>query len=466
MKKRIQKMNLFSKTFLFMLSLFALIILLVHFSIYLFLPHFYLNDVKDDLNRQLEELSEVIESLDQETCEKIMENHAKKNQVNILVKGAHGQQLYQGMDFQIVFDEMDDSEFQISNLENVESVVVRSKNVVNAEHQSLQLQISRGIQPGKEAIHTTFALLPFTAALAILISIIFAWLYSKWLTLPIQKMVTVTHEMKNLNPNAYFRVDSSDEIGTLLTQLNQVYEKLWQTIDSLEKEKATIAEMERGKVDFLRSASHELKTPLTGLRLLLENMQLGVGKYKNHEVYLTEAIDKVDQLNEMVKQILASSSLQQAANDARIEWIDVEQEVRKIYEPYDLIARSKDLQVMIQIEKSFACHMDRLQFQKIISNLISNAVYYCDESGTVKIISQAGQLLIINTCTPLNEQQIKQVFEPFYRLSSSSIAYAKGSGLGLYFVKQLLDANHLTYSFEACSEGMCFKIVFDESELV
>ena len=68
--------------------------------------------------------------------------------------------------------------------------------------------------------------------------------------------------------------------------------------------------MEKSKTVFLRSASHELKTPLSGLRILLENMQYNIGKYKDRDKYLAEAVAKVDELSGMVRDILDTSKVQ------------------------------------------------------------------------------------------------------------------------------------------------------------
>ena len=68
--------------------------------------------------------------------------------------------------------------------------------------------------------------------------------------------------------------------------------------------------VEKSKTVFLRSASHELKTPLSGLRILLENMQYNIGKYKDRDKYLAEAVAKVDELSGMVRDILDTSKVQ------------------------------------------------------------------------------------------------------------------------------------------------------------
>ena len=101
-------------------------------------------------------------------------------------------------------------------------------------------------------------------------------------------------------------------------------------------------EVEKAKTVFLRSASHELKTPLAGLRILLENMQYGVGKYKDRDTYLPQAVEKVDELTEMVKNIL-DTSRQQETLPANV--VAVKKEVDTVLSNYAMQIAEKALEV-------------------------------------------------------------------------------------------------------------------------
>lgn len=458
MKNQIKNMKLFYKTFLFMLALFSAVMLVMHISIYFFLPKLYIENVRSGLDQQLEELSTVIESIDQTACENFLKNYVKRNHVNIIAEIEGEQKTFQGTALQIIPDDAIDSEFWIENVDNVESFILRSCDVINGDGVFIHLQIGASTQPGREAIRTTFALLPLTSAIALLFSVLFSWLYSKWLTRPIQNMLQVTEGMKNLEPDAYFQVGSQDEIGTLVLQLNQVYRQLWQTIDSLEKEKAYISEMERVKVDFLRSASHELKTPLAGLRILLENMQLGIGKYRDHAAYLGEAVSMVDKLAGMVKEILDSSRIQGAVEYEAKDDLCVAEEIAAVLKEYEILTKSKKLDLEMEIDGGLRLCMNRQYFQRVWSNLIDNAVRYTDPGGRIRISGHIGGLSIWNSCIPLTDEQCRLIFEPFYRPDFSRAVYSGGTGLGLYLVKVILDANGLFCSFRQKDNGMCFCI--------
>ena len=111
---------------------------------------------------------------------------------------------------------------------------------------------------------------------------------------------------------------------------------LLSTIEHLEREKDAVRDMERAKVDFLRAASHELKTPVTALNATLENMILGVGKYQDYAAYLPECKEMVEQLSGIVHEILETSRLN--ATDEPAKPIDIAELMAELCAPYQMIA--------------------------------------------------------------------------------------------------------------------------------
>lgn len=83
-----------------------------------------------------------------------------------------------------------------------------------------------------------------------------------------------------------------DEVGEVGKQINGVYEHLLKVIHELENRNEQIVKLQNQKVSFVRGASHELKTPLATLRIILENMQYNVGDYKDHPKYLEKVLIK------------------------------------------------------------------------------------------------------------------------------------------------------------------------------
>ena len=225
-------------------------------------------------------------------------------------------------------------------------------------------------------------------------------------------------------------------------------------IDNLEEKNQTMIKMEKMKVDFLRSASHELKTPLAGLRIILENMKYGIGKYKDKDKYLLESIDIVDYMTETVTEMLTLSKIQEWTSSD--EEICIDSEIRKIVSDYAILATDKEIEITIDIENR-KISMGKAAFEKVISNIIGNAVKYTDNKGKINIYTFSHQLIIENTCIPLPKEEISKVFDIFYHRHNEK----QSNGLGLYIVKTILDNYGFHYSFEPNgSKGMRFIIEF------
>lgn len=137
--------------------------------------------------------------------------------------------------------------------------------------------------------YAIFKALPISLTCSVLISLICSLLFSRAMTKPIQQISAATERMEQLDKAARCPVDSTDEIGVLADNVNSLYASLLSTIENLEEEKKKASEAEQSKIDFLRSASHELKTPVTAIHAILENMLLGIGKYKD-QGYLSASV--------------------------------------------------------------------------------------------------------------------------------------------------------------------------------
>lgn len=452
-------MKLFHKTFFYILGMFAVLIIVIHVSVYMFLPQFYLNNIKKELDLTVESLSDIITKIDSDAVYNVLQGYAQKNKLDILAEINGKSVSFQDNAIQIERFFEGDEEIQMKEVESAESVITRYRKVMSRDEKEVNLQIMMSTTPVKDAKRVTFSLLPATAALSFLLSLVFSYLYSRRITNPVMKMIEVTGNMKQLKQDAYFHIQEKDEIGLLADQINQVYEQLWDTIQRLEQEKAYIREMEKQKVDFLRAASHELKTPLATLRILLENMQYNIGKYKNHEIYLPQGIEQIDRLTQMVQEILNVSKLQ---SQTEKELLSVKTETEKVLQEYNYLLQERELSVEINIEDDFCIEMSTSAFQRILKNLIGNAVNYSTQGGELRIGIKGSSMYLENTCEALSEEHLQHIFEAFYRPDFARNRNDGGNGLGLYIVREVLNAWNVPCCFAPCSDGMRFSMDLKE----
>ena len=300
--------------------------------------------------------------------------------------------------------------------------------------------------------------LPISLSCSLLISVVCSLLFSKAIADPIKKISASTEQMMKLDHGANCPIHTKDEIGTLAQNVNDLYTNLLSIIEHLEREKDAVRDMERAKVDFLRAASHELKTPVTALNATLENMILGVGKYQDYATYLPECKEMVEQLSGMIHEILETSKLNLTAEPPK--QVDVSELLAELCEPYQLIAAAHQITFSLDLPEQFPAVLPVGPFSKAVSNVLANAVAYTEAGKTVAVYMDENRLIIENECVPIPDDEIRRLFEPFYRPDFSRSRESGGNGLGLYIVDTLLTSMNIPYSFAPMKSppGMCFTI--------
>lgn len=482
-----RKLKLFSKTYIFTMALISLILMISYFLIYLGLPKVYVSNKQKEADKIIEE---VIENIDNQTTEKAFEiakAFAKKYNIQISLKIQDEKRTFEGLgkvevyldeeavkDDPVIIPDINSEElikdYESSNYVSNEkqlnryisvsnSSIVRNKEFKTKSEVEGKVQVVMNLESFTETRGVILKLLPYSIGASLLISLIASYIYAKKITKPIKEICNVTKEMDKLNKGAFCNIDRDDEIGVLASNVNSLYENLLSTIVSLEEEIDNVSKSEKVKVDFLRSASHELKTPLMSMHIMIENMLYDIGKYKNHYVYLEKCKEIVNELSKMVQEILDTSKLS-TIDDKSEKVIDISYLLEQTVDRYLLIAKSKKIDMKIDVMKSFDIKVDEKLFLKALSNIISNAVNYTDEGKEIRIYIQDRKLIIENDCEPIVEEHLKHIFEAFYRIDFDRNKNSGGNGLGLYIVKQILEMHKLDYSFKSITTGMKFEINF------
>ena len=457
-------LKLFPKTFLVSIGLFTALIILVHALVYTLMPHFYLQQKEREAADSLTALVTELRGKSAEEMRRISQEFATAKNVNITLTINGRDQYFQGFEsITIVTDSgkpVDTSVVKIADGQTVDprSVILRQGSVANSQGQTIAVKLLADVAPVTQAKLATLQVLPYTMLGSLLVALVFSYIYSRFVTRPIRQMAAVTTTMQRLEKDVRYPVRSRDEIGVLGRNINELYQNLWQTIRSLEHENKRITQLEKEKIAFLRAASHELKTPLAALRIMLENMQLNIGEYKNRNHYLAESVAQVDRLAAMVNDVLRSGSVAEQAlrQEKRLR---IDKLIAEVVADYTLLAKTRGMTFTVNTEPT-TIRANRDMMRHVISNLVSNAVRHGDAGSVITITCSQHELAIENACTPLTKQQLQHVFDPFYRTSGSATQHASSSGIGLYTVKMLLDAKGLDYEFVPHGRGMWFVVRF------
>ena len=455
-----KRLKLFPKTFLVSIGLFTALIILVHALVYTLMPQFYLQQKEREAADNLTALTTELRGKSTEEMRRISQEFAQVKNVNITLTIDGRDQYFQGFQsINIVTDSgksVDTSVVKIADGQTVDprSVILRQGGVTDKQGRAITVKLLADVAPVTQAKLATLHVLPYTMLGSLLVALIFSYIYSRFVTRPIRQMAAVTTTMQRLEKGARYPVNSRDEIGVLGRNINELYQNLWQTIRSLEHENKRITQLEREKIAFLRAASHELKTPLAALRIMLENMQLNIGECKNRDQYLAESMTQVDRLAAMVNDVLRSGSVAEQAlrQEKRLR---IDKLVAEVVDDYVLLAKTRGMTLTVNTEPT-TIRANRDMMRHVISNLVSNAVRHGDAGSVITITCDQHELAIENACKPLTKQQLQHVFDPFYRSNVATKQRANSSGIGLYTVKMLLDAKGLDYDFTPHGRGMRF----------
>lgn len=440
----IKNPKLLTKSFLRSFAILGGVGLVIHIAIYLTFPFYYIQLEGEKFNESARVFTEYLKTKTADEIPSLLQSYSKS-----LTISAHLKRDILDKRLPLVHD-LDIKDGELSNY-----IVMLDKPVSTADGKQVTVQFVQGVDIYKEAKNILLLYLPYTFLVTIAFSFVFSYFYTKRLLNPLFYISEVTSKMQDLDDNIRFDESRKDEVGEVGKQINGVYEHLLKVIHELENRNEQIVKLQNQKVSFVRGASHELKTPLATLRIILENMQYNVGDYKDHPKYLEKSIDKIDQMSFLLEEVLESSKFQEWTECSEILMINTV--LTDVLSRYQELTFSKNLVIDNQLTTDTKVRMSLKALDKVLTNLISNAIKYSDQSGIVTISEQDGYLSIRNTCAPLNQEELEHLFDIFYH-SQIVTDRETGSGLGLYIVKNILESHRMSYSFLPYEQGMEFKI--------
>ncbi|QDX95890.1 sensor histidine kinase [Brevibacillus laterosporus] len=334
--------------------------------------------------------------------------------------------------------------------------------------ETLTLNIHATLQPIDEASQVLLLLIPYIGIVIFIISISGAYIYSKIFSKPLITINHVAQKMANLDFTAKINLDSADEIGQLSRSLNEMSANLQRTMQELQTANEALKsdmekkqEAEAKRRELFATISHELKSPITAVKGQLEGMLHNIGVYKEREKYLNRSYQIMETMESLVRQILQISKLEQLGFTSKYERVNISTLVCTTINNLGFFATEKNIQVINEVQEELFINTDKQLLEKVIGNVIHNAIVYSNHSEQVHIhlIDNGNGTLkfeVLNTGAYIQEEHIKQIFEPFYRVEKSRNRNTGGSGLGLYIVKTVCEALSIDYSMRNTNEGVLF----------
>lgn len=222
----------------------------------------------------------------------------------------------------------------------------------------------------------------------------------------------------------------NDEFNELAKTLNGLFDRLE---NAFKRQKRLIADV-----------SHELKTPLSVMRLAADGLQrkFDASGADIPEEDLRRLSDQVMRMDRLVKDILNLSALE-LTGSVSTEQVDVKSIIEVLAEDYRIIAEDRGISVNCMLSAGLTVKGDGSKLTRAISNILDNAVKYSDEGGVVQVSGRRGDgsvvIEVTNGGCVIPEQDTEKVFEEFFRVEQSRASGYGGAGLGLAIVKRTVE---------------------------
>ncbi len=234
-----------------------------------------------------------------------------------------------------------------------------------------------------------------------------------------------------------------------------------------EEENEKLAELNKMKSFFVSSVSHELKTPLTSIRLFAELLQINrnLEETKKYE-YLEIIQSECDRLNRLINNVLDYSQIERGVKQYYFDEVNLIELISTVKSVMDNQIQKNNFEFNIDIKlKQAIIYADKDSIIEVLINLISNSIKYSDTTREITISLEQSEsyyvLTVADKGVGMSEDDLQHIFEAFYRAKTTSTAHAGGAGIGLSLVKSIIIAHGGTIKAESeLNKGTRFILTF------
>ena len=203
------------------------------------------------------------------------------------------------------------------------------------------------------------------------------------------------------------------------------------------------------KSDFISNMTHELKTPISTISLA--SQMLGDNQIKKNEKYINNISkiikDETNRLSTQVEKVLQTAILDKGLLKFKFETIDIHKIIETIYKNFEIRIKNENGKFSLNLNADkHNISADKLHITNVLVNLTENALKYKNDIPEIKIETKNKNnyiyISVIDNGIGISKENQKRVFEQFYRVSTGNIHDIKGFGLGLSYVKKIIDGHN------------------------
>ncbi len=321
----------------------------------------------------------------------------------------------------------------------------QSKAIIGAVYMSFSTKDILSIRSSMERRVVIFAI-----TLAVLI-VVFAIYFSGILTKPLTSVVNTIDRMTDgYNMSDGITIKGYNEVEKIADSFNHMIHRM--------------QKLENSRQEFVSNVSHELKTPITSIKVLADSLIMQEDTpVELYREFLMDITDEIERENKIINDLLSLVKLDKTAGDMHITPVNINELLEQILKRLTPIAKKQNIELIYESFRPVIAEVDEVKLSLGISNLIENAIKYNFEDGWVRASLNADHkyffIKISDSGVGIPEDAQDSIFERFYRVDKARSRETGGTGLGLAITKNVIQMHRgaiKVYSKEG--EGSTFNV--------
>lgn len=283
-----------------------------------------------------------------------------------------------------------------------------------------------------------------------LLSMIILIFFTEMVYLPLRKITEATEQYAAGNMHYEFQIDSEDEIGYLGATLSYMASEIARSEDDQKK--------------FVANVSHDFRSPLTSIKGYLEAMLDGTIPPEAHEKYLTIVLNETDRLTKLTNSLLTLNNLNTKGIMLDKSFFDINKVIRNTAASFEGTCKNKAIAIELILtgDELFVC-ADIGKIQQVLYNLLDNAIKFSHPDSIIKIETTEKHnkvfVSVKDSGIGIPKDNLKLIWDRFYKSDLSRGKDKKGTGLGLSITKEIIHA-HGEHINVISTEGVGTEFIF------
>ena len=226
-----------------------------------------------------------------------------------------------------------------------------------------------------------------------------------------------------------------------------------------------LKELEDSRQEFVSNVSHELKTPITSIRVLADSLmgmeEVPVELYRE---FMSDISDEIDRESQIIEDLLTLVRMDKSAeSQMKISQVHINHELEMILKRLRPIAKRSNVELILESIREVTADVDKVKLNLAVTNLVENAIKYNVDSGWVRVTLDADHkyfyVKVADSGIGIPEDSVDHIFERFFRVDKARSREVGGTGLGLSITKNVIQMHHGVIDVESTQgEGTTFSM--------